>query len=196
MRHPVHLHFHLRQHVADDLVRIPISIISIVSPFRKIRCWQEGANLGLSRCSWVYPTECFPLATRAKGTALAVVAFSVAGGIVNTIIPYLISAVGFWVFVAFAVINFLMLIPIYLFYVGTSLPLLPAGKSPLSMSSISLLTAPSPSTETANRHLEDLDILFATESPLVWRAEKEFARRKAEGSGLGQAFGRGLDGAS
>ncbi|KAL6247614.1 hypothetical protein RBB50_004962 [Rhinocladiella similis] len=114
----------------------------------------------LTTC-WVYPTECFPLATRAKGTALAVVAFSVAGGVVNTIIPYLITAVGFWVFVAFAVINVLMLIPIYLFYV-----------------------------ETANRHLEDLDILFATESPLVWRAEKEFARRKAESSRLDQPTGR------
>lgn len=126
----------------------------------------------------MYPTECFPLATRAKGTALAVVAFSVAGGVVNTIIPYLITAVGFWVFVAFAVINLLMLIPIYLFYVGMLLPF---------ETLVRLLTA---SSETANRHLEDLDILFATESPLVWRAEKEFARRKAESSRLDQVVER------
>ena len=32
--------------------------------------------------------------------------------------------------------------------------------------------------ETANRHLEDLDILFSSDSPLVWRAEKAFAERK------------------
>lgn len=42
------------------------------------------------------------------------------------------------------------------------------------------------SSETANRHLEDLDILFATESPLVWRAEKEFKRRKAQSSTVPQ----------
>lgn len=48
-----------------------------------------------------------------------------------------------------------MLIPIYLFYI-----------------------------ETANRHLEDLDILFASDSPLVWRAEKDFAQRSAGGEAL------------
>lgn len=68
--------------------------------------------------SWVYPTEVFPLATRARGAALATVAFSIAGGVINEVIPYLISAVTFWVFIIFALINFLMLIPIYLFYIG------------------------------------------------------------------------------
>lgn len=33
-------------------------------------------------------------------------------------------------------------------------------------------------TETANRHLEDLDLLFASKSSFVWRAEKEFANVK------------------
>jgi Sugar (and other) transporter len=69
-------------------------------------------------CSWVYPTEIFPLASRAKGVALATVAFSIAGGVINEIVPYLINAIGFWVFILFALINLLMLIPIYLFYIG------------------------------------------------------------------------------
>lgn len=34
------------------------------------------------------------------------------------IIPYLISAIGFWVFILFALINLVMLVPIYLFYIG------------------------------------------------------------------------------
>lgn len=34
--------------------------------------------------------------------------------------------------------------------------------------------------ETANRHLEQLDILFSSESPLAWRAEKEFALKLNE----------------
>lgn len=52
---------------------------------------------------------------------------------------------------------------------------------------VSLQYADLMAIETANRHLEDLDILFATESPLVWRAEKEFEMRKA-GGGIERAF--------
>ena len=70
------------------------------------------------RVPFVYPTEIFPLASRAKGVAYATVAFSVAGGIVNEVTPYLIEAVGYWVFIIFAIINFIMLIPICLFYIG------------------------------------------------------------------------------
>jgi len=73
--------------------------------------------------SWVYPTEIFPLASRAKGVALATVAFSIAGGVINEIVPYLINAIGFWVFILFALINLAMLIPIYLFYIGVWAPL-------------------------------------------------------------------------
>ncbi|KUJ11399.1 general substrate transporter [Mollisia scopiformis] len=105
----------------------------------------------LTTC-WVYPTEIFPLASRAKGVALATVAFSIAGGVINEIVPYLINAIGFWVFILFALINLAMLIPIYLFYI-----------------------------ETANRHLEDLDLLFAGGSHLSWRAEREFEALKEKG---------------
>ncbi|KAK9489788.1 general substrate transporter [Lipomyces doorenjongii] len=104
----------------------------------------------LTTC-WVYPTEIFPLASRSKGAALATIAFSIAGGTINEIIPYLINAIGFWVFILFALINLAMLIPIYFFYI-----------------------------ETANRPLEHLDVLFASKSPLVWRAEKEFAEKLNE----------------
>jgi hypothetical protein len=48
-----------------------------------------------------------------------------------------------------------------------------------------MLTYLSTVTETANRHLEDLDILFASESPLVWRAERDFAQRAKRGGGGG-----------
>jgi MFS family permease len=72
----------------------------------------------LTTDSWVYPTEIFPLASRAKGVALSTVAFSIAGGVINEIVPYLINAIGFWVFIFFALINLIMLIPIYVFYIG------------------------------------------------------------------------------
>lgn len=100
-------------------------------------------------CSWVYPTEVFPLATRAKGVSLALIAFAVSGGVINEIIPYIIKAAGFWVFIMFGLLNLLQIIPVWLFYI-----------------------------ETSDRHLEDLDILFASDSPLAYKAEKEFNAKK------------------
>ncbi|KAL1961541.1 hypothetical protein VTN77DRAFT_1628 [Rasamsonia byssochlamydoides] len=105
----------------------------------------------LTTC-WVYPTEVFPLASRSKGAALATIAFSLAGGTINEIIPYLIDAIGFWVFILFALVNLAMLVPISLFYV-----------------------------ETANRHLEQLDILFSSKSCLAWKAEREFREKTSGG---------------
>jgi hypothetical protein len=35
------------------------------------------------------------------------------------------------------------------------------------------------SVETAGRHLEDLDYLFANDSPFVWNAERDFAAIKS-----------------
>ena len=94
--------------------------------------------------SWVCPTEVFPLATRAKGVALSTMSFSIVGGVINEIIPYIIKAAGFWVFIMFSLLNFIQLIPVYLFYI-----------------------------ETANRRLEELDILFASNSPFALQAERE-----------------------
>ncbi|QKX64675.1 uncharacterized protein TRUGW13939_11851 [Talaromyces rugulosus] len=99
--------------------------------------------------AFVYPTEVFPLATRAKGSALSMVSFAVAGGVCNEIIPYIISAAGFWVFIIFALLNFVQILPVWAFYI-----------------------------ETANRHLEDLDILFASKSPFAIRAEREYDEKK------------------
>jgi hypothetical protein len=42
--------------------------------------------------------------------------------VISEIIPYLISAVTFWVFIIFAQVNFAILMPIYLFYIGGSSP--------------------------------------------------------------------------
>jgi MFS family permease len=89
-----------------------VAAILYIYTFLYGSCW-------LTTC-WVYPTEAFPTSSRAKGTALATVAFSVAGGTINQIVPYLITAVGFWVFILFALLNFALLVPIYLFYIGTA----------------------------------------------------------------------------
>jgi hypothetical protein len=43
--------------------------------------------------------------------------------------------------------------------------------------------------KTVNRHLEDLDLLFARESCLSWRVEKEFELLKSNGTGLVENIG-------
>lgn len=73
------------------------------------------------------------------------VSFAIWGAVINEVIPYLARSVGWWVFIIFAGFNFVQIIPVWLFYV-----------------------------ETANHHLEDLDILFACDSPLAYKAEREF----------------------
>lgn len=45
--------------------------------------------------------------------------------------------------------------------------------------------------ESNQRTLEEMNLLFAADSPWTWVAEKEFARLKAENPGLVQAAQRG-----
>jgi hypothetical protein len=97
---------------------------------------------------WVYPTEIFPLSCRTKGTALSTIGWSVAGGIINEIIPYLVRAVTFWTFIIFAITNFLLVPIVYLFYI-----------------------------ETANRHLEEFDHLFSSPSVFASGAEKAYRQK-------------------
>ena len=40
------------------------------------------------------------------------------------------------------------------------------------------------SLETANRHLEQLDVLFSSDSCLAWRAEKYFNQKMNEQGGI------------
>ena len=69
--------------------------------------------------------------------------------------PYLIEAINFYVFVFFALLNFAILVPVYLFYI-----------------------------ETANRDLEDMDLLFSSESIFAWKAERQFAELEERQRGL------------
>lgn len=98
--------------------------------------------------AWVYPTEIFPLSCRTKGTALSTIGWSIAGGVINEIIPYLVRAVTFWTFILFAITNFLLVPVVYLFYI-----------------------------ETANRHLEEADHLFSSPSVFAFKAEREYREK-------------------
>ncbi|KAI0698285.1 general substrate transporter [Cytidiella melzeri] len=100
---------------------------------------------------WVYPTETFPLEVRAKGNAFGVFGWSIGNGWLTLLNPVMFSRIGENTLHVFGVINFLSIPMVWALY-----------------------------PETANRTLEEMDLLFASESPWVWEEEKHFARLKAE----------------
>ncbi|KAK5203168.1 hypothetical protein LTR41_011082 [Exophiala xenobiotica] len=97
---------------------------------------------------WVYATEIFPTALRARGNGFNVAGWSIGYGGGGLVIPIMFQNIGantFFVIGAFQIIT----IPIiYCFY-----------------------------PETNQRSLESLDLLFASKSPFVWAEEREFAKR-------------------
>ncbi|KNF00534.1 hypothetical protein PSTG_06226 [Puccinia striiformis f. sp. tritici PST-78] len=91
---------------------------------------------------WLVPTEIMPLYARAKGGCWSVVGWSIGNGIVTEIAPFLFNAITHWTFILFSAINFFTLPNVYF--------LLP---------------------ETAGRSLEDMNILFESDSIFVHKAK-------------------------
>ncbi|PFH50092.1 hypothetical protein AMATHDRAFT_145891 [Amanita thiersii Skay4041] len=100
---------------------------------------------------WVYPTETFPLEIRAKGNAWGVVGWSIGNGWLTLLNPVMFHRIGENTLHVFGAINFLTIPIVWAFY-----------------------------PETANRTLEEMDLLFASKSPFVWDEEKHFRKLKAE----------------
>lgn len=110
---------------------------------------------------WVYPTETFPLEVRAKGMAWGVVGWSIGNGWLMMMNPVMFSAIAENTLYIFGAVNFLSIPLVWAFY-----------------------------PETANRTLEEMDLLFATPSPFVWDMERNFARLKAEHAELNHVTGQ------
>ncbi|RDB17655.1 Sugar transporter STL1 [Hypsizygus marmoreus] len=100
---------------------------------------------------WVYPTETFPLEVRAKGNAWGVVGWSIGNGWLTLLNPVMFSKIGENTLHIFGAINFLSIPMVWALY-----------------------------PETANRTLEEVDLLFASKSPWVWDEERHFTRLKGE----------------
>ncbi|KAK4698355.1 hypothetical protein P7C70_g7926, partial [Phenoliferia sp. Uapishka_3] len=100
---------------------------------------------------WVYPAEIWPVNARAKGNAWGVVGWSIGNGWCTLLVPIMFANLQETALYIFGACNIVAIIAVYLFY-----------------------------PETANRTLEEIDFLFISDSPFVWHAEAEFARRKAE----------------
>ncbi|KAG7443247.1 general substrate transporter [Guyanagaster necrorhizus] len=100
---------------------------------------------------WVYPTETFPLEVRAKGNAWGVVGWSIGNGWLMMLNPVMFDNIAEKTLYIFGAINFLCIPIVWAFY-----------------------------PETANRTLEEMDLLFASKSPFVWDEEKYFRKLKED----------------
>ncbi|KAI1766064.1 general substrate transporter [Hypoxylon sp. FL1150] len=111
---------------------------------------------------WLYPAEIFPLQVRAKGNAWGVVGWSIGNGWLTLLCPVMFDAIGSTTLHIFGACNIIAIPIVWAFY-----------------------------PESNQRTLEEMDLLFAANTPWVWDAEKTFARLKAEQPELVQAAKRG-----
>ena len=130
---------------------------------------------------WLYPAEIFPLQVRAKGNAWGVVGWCVGNGwTVSTrvssslrkqyanpigkvlLLPTMFKNIAEKTFYVFGAVNFLTIPVVWAFY-----------------------------PESNQRTLEEMDLLFATDSWWNWEAEKTFAMLREQNPELVQAAQRG-----
>ncbi|ORY02663.1 general substrate transporter [Clohesyomyces aquaticus] len=100
---------------------------------------------------FIYPTEIFPTWVRAKGNAFGVAGWAVGYGGGTLLVPIMFNGINEKTYYVFGAAMFFYIPIVYCF-----LP------------------------ETSGRTLEQMDMLFASKSMLVWNEEKEFALRNGE----------------
>jgi hypothetical protein len=111
---------------------------------------------------WLYPAEIFPLEVRAKGNAWGVVGWSIGNGWLTLLCPVMFNAIQEKTLYIFGACNVITIPMVWALY-----------------------------PETNQRTLEEIDLLFESDSPWVWAAEKNFARLKEENPDLVFAASRG-----
>jgi MFS family permease len=100
---------------------------------------------------WLYPAEIFPLQVRAKGNAWGVFGWSIGNGWLTLLCPVMFDHIGENTLHIFGACNILAIPMVWALY-----------------------------PESNQRTLEEMDLLFAADTPWVWDAERNFARLKAE----------------
>jgi MFS family permease len=103
---------------------------------------------------WIYGTEIWPAEVRAKGYSFTILGWAIGCGTTTFVIPIMLSHIGWWSFIFFGCMNIVVMPIIHFFY-----------------------------PETAGRSLEEVDLLFASDSPLVSKNMAEYHRRLAEAGG-------------
>ncbi|KAL4879009.1 major facilitator superfamily domain-containing protein [Aspergillus karnatakaensis] len=107
---------------------------------------------------WLYPAEIFPLMVRAKGNAWGVVGWSLGNGSLTLALPYVFDALGEKTMYVFGAVNVISIPIVWAFY-----------------------------PESSQRTLEEIDLLFAADSPWAWTAESHYQTLKAANPELGLA---------
>ncbi|KAJ5215669.1 uncharacterized protein N7498_002076 [Penicillium cinerascens] len=107
---------------------------------------------------WLYPAEIFPLQVRARGNAWGVVGWSIGNGWTVLLLPTIFEKLNEKTLYIFGGVNFLSIVIVWALY-----------------------------PESNQRTLEEMDLVFASESIWNWEAEKTFAKLKAELPELTQA---------
>jgi MFS family permease len=103
---------------------------------------------------WIYGTEIWPQEVRAKGYAFTILGWAIGCGMTTFVIPIMLTDIGWWSFIFFGCMNFVVMPIIHFFY-----------------------------PETAGRALEEVDLLFASDSLFVKANMAEYDRRLAEAGG-------------
>lgn len=98
---------------------------------------------------WLYPAEIFPLEVRAKGNAWGVVGWSIGNGWLTLLCPVMFNAIGEKTLYIFGACNIITIPMVWALY-----------------------------PESNQRTLEEMDLLFAANTPWVWDAERHFADLK------------------
>ncbi|KAF2137046.1 uncharacterized protein K452DRAFT_291961 [Aplosporella prunicola CBS 121167] len=100
---------------------------------------------------WLIPAEIFPLEVRAKGNAWGVVGWSIGNGWLTLLCPIMFGSISEKTLYIFGACNVAVIPMVWALY-----------------------------PESNQRTLEEMDLLFAADTPWVWDAERNFARLKAE----------------
>ncbi|QPH05525.1 hypothetical protein C2857_003365 [Epichloe festucae Fl1] len=100
---------------------------------------------------WLYPAEIFPLQVRAKGNAWGVVGWSIGNGWCVLLLPSIFDRLNEKTLYIFGGVNILSIFIVWALY-----------------------------PESNQRTLEEMNLVFASDSIWTWEAEKNFARLKEE----------------
>jgi MFS family permease len=103
---------------------------------------------------WVYPTEIWPQEIRAKGNAFGILGWAMGAGSTTLALPSMFQALGWKTLMVFACFNVVALPLVYFFF-----------------------------PETANRSLEEVNLLFSLDNPLEYKNEAEYQRMLFEANG-------------
>ncbi|XWX01381.1 hypothetical protein V2A60_009408 [Cordyceps javanica] len=104
---------------------------------------------------WLYPAEIFPLQVRAKGNAWGVVGWSIGNGWCVLLLPTIFDKLNEKTLYIFGAVNALSIVAVWALY-----------------------------PESNQRTLEEMDLVFASDSIWTWDAERNFAKIKAENPDL------------